>query len=244
MIDPSERKTCEQCGNQFGPNLNRLGDLGSWRRRRTCGKVCAMAATQLARSLSDLSIIGDRVLLAKTCPECGVFFQAAHFPRVTRCKNLRKRQCVQCVTTSSAQLNIARNKASAHRVNHRKGWTEGEVEIANRKDLTSVEAASILQRSIASVQQRRQDTRYDVVEVRRRANLKTQGGRAHGNQWTGPEMEIASRHDLTLTQIAKILGRTMCAVQGIRYRMKHDPKTTQVVGLARSAQLQPERRTA
>lgn len=53
----------------------------------------------------------------------------------------------------------------------------------------------------------------------------------HGQQWTGPELEVAAREDLAVEQVAAQLGRTISAVYGARRRLRHEPKWTQVVGL-------------
>lgn len=46
----------------------------------------------------------------------------------------------------------------------------------------------------------------------------------HGEQWTGTQLEIVSRDDLTLDQIATITGRTRHAVQNARQRLRNEPE--------------------
>jgi len=54
----------------------------------------------------------------------------------------------------------------------------------------------------------------------------------YGQQWTGPEMElIVTRRDLTLVQLAKMLGRTRHAVSTARSRATSDPKWRKVAGV-------------
>ncbi len=53
----------------------------------------------------------------------------------------------------------------------------------------------------------------------------------HGDIWTGPELEIVStRTDLSLTELARMLGRTRSAVADARHRCAHDPKWMKAAG--------------
>jgi hypothetical protein len=54
----------------------------------------------------------------------------------------------------------------------------------------------------------------------------------HGQRWTGPEMETALRDDLTIAEIARMLGRTRQAVSVMRAACRHDPKYVSAVGAA------------
>jgi ribosomal protein L24E len=54
-----------------------------------------------------------------------------------------------------------------------------------------------------------------------------------GREWTGPELEIASREDLTSPQVAGMIGRTVYGVETVRSRLKREPKLIQLAGLAR-----------
>lgn len=54
-----------------------------------------------------------------------------------------------------------------------------------------------------------------------------------GYQWTGPELEIASRPDLSALQVAQMIGRTVHAVRTARQRMKADPRFITLAGVRR-----------
>jgi len=56
----------------------------------------------------------------------------------------------------------------------------------------------------------------------------------HGQEWTGPELEIALRKDLSAQQAAILLGRTLSAVNAARYRTKHFPREIQLAGVSDS----------
>lgn len=45
-----------------------------------------------------------------------------------------------------------------------------------------------------------------------------------GKEWTGPEMEIATREDLTLKEAADMLGRSIQSVHMMRHRCAYEPK--------------------
>lgn len=51
-----------------------------------------------------------------------------------------------------------------------------------------------------------------------------------GKHWTGPELDIAMRDDLTAAEAAAMLGRTYAAVMQARNRCKSDPKWQRVIG--------------
>lgn len=55
--------------------------------------------------------------------------------------------------------------------------------------------------------------------------------RNHMNMWTGPELEVACRDDLTNREVAAMLGRTIRAVESIRRRIKVEPKIQQLAGV-------------
>lgn len=50
-------------------------------------------------------------------------------------------------------------------------------------------------------------------------------------QWTGPELELASRPDLTAKAVALMLGRSLYAVTNMRRRLKDDPRLIRLAGL-------------
>ena len=50
--------------------------------------------------------------------------------------------------------------------------------------------------------------------------------------WTGPELELAARTDLTAKQIALMIGRTKAGVQRMRRRLHEEPKVIQLAGLS------------
>lgn len=55
-----------------------------------------------------------------------------------------------------------------------------------------------------------------------------------GQQWTGPELEIALRDDLTAVEAAKILGRSFSAIQHARARSRRDPRYIKLAGTSRN----------
>lgn len=66
-----------------------------------------------------------------------------------------------------------------------------------------------------------------------RANAATlESAVNHYKQWTGPEMEIAARADLTARQAALMIGRSMKAVKTMRMRLRNDPKYRNAAGVS------------
>lgn len=58
--------------------------------------------------------------------------------------------------------------------------------------------------------------------------------RRRKQEWTGPELELAAREDLSPQQVAEALGRTYCAVRAIRRRLKIDPRLISLAGIRTS----------
>lgn len=87
------------------------------------------------------------------------------------------------------------------------------------------------------------DLRHPVYErtpaqVERQVCLRTTKNEAtrttadrHGHQWTGPELEIASRQDLSHEYCAKMLGRTMRAVETKRCQLRVSLKVQLLAGI-------------
>jgi len=74
--------------------------------------------------------------------------------------------------------------------------------------------------------------RAAIKAVRRQDQTET-AQQAHrlGYVWTGPELELAMRSDLTVKQIALMIGRTYSAVSRMREKLRRDVKIRRVVGL-------------
>jgi hypothetical protein len=54
--------------------------------------------------------------------------------------------------------------------------------------------------------------------------------RRHNSQWSGPELELASRTDLSASQVAEMVGRTLWAVQTARRRLRDEPSQQWLAG--------------
>lgn len=52
----------------------------------------------------------------------------------------------------------------------------------------------------------------------------------HNQQWTGPEMELAARKDLSAREVAEMIGRTMWAVRTMRRRLAKEPSQQWLAG--------------
>jgi hypothetical protein len=56
----------------------------------------------------------------------------------------------------------------------------------------------------------------------------------HHKEWTGPDLEMVLRQDLTVREIALRLGRTFAATAMARHRARHDPDWVEFVGMRES----------
>jgi hypothetical protein len=83
----------------------------------------------------------------------------------------------------------------------------------------------------ADPERTRENSRRETRKFKR-ANVASRGQAArHRYPWTGPELEIAARTDLTAAQVAALLGRTIVAVRHARVKLRTDPKTIMHAGL-------------
>ena len=57
------------------------------------------------------------------------------------------------------------------------------------------------------------------------------GAWRRGEVWTGPELELAARTDLTIREIALMIGRTWAAVRWARKSLQVDPRKAHLAGL-------------
>lgn len=55
-----------------------------------------------------------------------------------------------------------------------------------------------------------------------------------GKHWTGAELEIAARADLTTLEVARMLGRTFSGVKGMRAKLLRDPRKHDSAGVDRT----------
>lgn len=83
---------------------------------------------------------------------------------------------------------------------------------------------------------RRQRRRTDRNRKRTNDALSDTAGN-NGKQWTGPELEVAARADLSAAQVAVMLGRTLYAVKHIRQRLRSDPQTVWLASLGGDAEV-------
>lgn len=61
------------------------------------------------------------------------------------------------------------------------------------------------------------------------------GARKRGQEWTGIELEMALRTDVTVRELAERLGRTFSAVASARHKARHDPAWVEFVGAGEGA---------
>lgn len=72
----------------------------------------------------------------------------------------------------------------------------------------------------------------DAVSKWQRSTNDKLLGRAHrhNSQWSGPEMELAARSDLSAQQVGDMIGRTLWAVSTMRRRLRKEPSQQWLAG--------------
>lgn len=73
-------------------------------------------------------------------------------------------------------------------------------------------------------------------EYRERQDVSVAGAARRGFQWTGPELEIAARRDLSTIEVARALGRTYAAVRSARWKIDNDPRFSRLAGVSLNAE--------
>lgn len=58
------------------------------------------------------------------------------------------------------------------------------------------------------------------------------GATHHGEEWTGPQLEVVASGRYTDKELTKILGRSLYSITTIQHRLRHDPKIMRLAGLA------------
>ena len=67
--------------------------------------------------------------------------------------------------------------------------------------------------------------RVEVSKRRKRNNDRSRENASHhGEEWTGPQMEVIARMDISAREAAAMLGRTFNAVVNMRRKLKSDPR--------------------
>ena len=75
-----------------------------------------------------------------------------------------------------------------------------------------------------------QRTHVHARRVRRNDESREKAAR-HRSEWTGPELELADREDLTAAQVAAMTGRTIKAVKTIRTKLRRDVRLQELRGM-------------
>lgn len=118
-------------------------------------------------------------------------------------------------------------------------WTPAEDSVLLEEGMTKTKAAARLGRSLGSVEGRwrylKERQREEVLIRARRwtaqkASETLPTARNRRKEWTGPELELASRTDLTAVQVALMIGRTASAVETQRSNMRRDPRRARLAG--------------
>lgn len=68
-------------------------------------------------------------------------------------------------------------------------------------------------------------------QIQRANAIARERATRHGYEWTGLDLEIADRRELTSREVAAMLGRTVFAIENMRKKIdRTDPKTMELLG--------------
>lgn len=161
-------------------------------------------------------------------------------------------RCVDCKATNAARHRKARKERKSRRANAQYKHGAGAYTNWGCRCEVCVEANS---KAMAPVHQKYQQSNQGKINDRVRAKYASRPDHdyersrsknyrekvqtktrplAHrwGYEWTGPELELAARDDLTSVQIALMIGRTAYAVRTMQHYVRVDPRKANLAGLS------------
>lgn len=71
---------------------------------------------------------------------------------------------------------------------------------------------------------------YSAEVTRRAQDRSLEHAHRYRAEWTGPELELAARTDITHVQLAEMLGRTVHAVRTKRHKLRTKPREQWLAG--------------
>jgi len=200
-------KRCVVCGEPFKPRAHHQAFCGDLCRKARRAEEARLAGSRATRQ-RELRSGATRFTRNGICSECGTEFRTTSARKQTctsACSSARQRRRTSEKVLSEAQLK-RRNELRNHR-------READGDAARQAEA----GYQWWQRRLKPVND----------------SLRSEAHR-HGQEWTGPELEIALRKDLSAQQAAILLGRTLSAVNAARYRTKHFPREIQLAGVSDS----------
>lgn len=203
--------------------------------RRARHKPTAKPGT-LGGVLNPNTIGGERTLLARSCKTCHSFLQAADFYR--RSWGYES-NCIACYRREHMKTRPRRTPVLCGAVGILIAKTCGKC-----GEFKPAEAFMALARG-GHLGTCEECVWKPMPEILQAAISETrQSARRHGYQWTGPELEIAARDDLSVKEAALMLGRSFYAVETARKKLRAgDPKTTWLAGLPKAERQESGRTT-
>lgn len=204
MTPSSVDLACQHCGRAFQVEPSKS-------HRQFCSRTCKGLASRLAE---------------RECVTCGSLF---------RPPGARQLNCsVACGQRFSRAAAARPWRVGSRRLLARTCGDCGELLPADRYAASG--DGTLDHRCILCVRARltpiqRERKNRNGADADHRAQDATRPAGRWGCQWTGPELEIALRDDLTAKQAALMLGRTYFATQAARRKARTDPKWSSVVGV-------------
>lgn len=112
-------------------------------------------------------------------------------------------------------------------------WTDAEIRVLEQSDLTHMECAKRLGRTLRGVARKREALGILTDRSGNAPMRAPVGDAAHsGKQWTGPELEVVARADLSVREKAALLNRTENAISSAMRRLRTQPREDRLAGLS------------
>lgn len=161
-----------------------------------------------------------RPVLAKTCIGCGNLLPGSAFRNGHTCR--------ECANRAAREKDISgpQRRGGSHRL-----WVRRTLVAA-----TCIKCGGLRPGEEFAASERQgltcNDCRDSLSAARNREKQLNSLDRAtrRGQEWTGPELELLLRDDLTNAQLAEMLGRTYATVSVMKSKVRHDPRYAKAAG--------------
>lgn len=172
--------------------------------------------------------IDSRTLFPRACVECGApnsadAFRVAHNRHVRTCKACEAQAMREYRERFPERARAADRAFKERHPDRVRAWRKRYRQEHYEQEQERQRAWRAQNEKTAKTAQRRW---MDDVHPAARA-----GAHHHGHEWTGAELEVADRRDLSAPEVAAKLGRTVHAVYHVRRRIDaRDPRTLSKLG--------------
>lgn len=216
-------RPCDHCGKDIPrrayPSRGKLETLGTYATKRFCSRTCKTAA-ETAPCGTPAGPNRHRVRGEEPCDACKVAERSARRSQALVARGLDPASVTHGTFSGGMVGCKCRDCLTWRPVVHGKSQSYDD----------GCHCGPCTRAKVAEVDRWRTEEPWKfeaaIDRWRLSAKRRNDASREHAyhwhEQWTGPELEIAARADLTAAQVAAMIGRTIAGVQTARNNMRKD----------------------